>query len=131
VQAETQSTTTKAAASKTKVTATKSTHTPSTKPAAAKKAAPKTRMGTVKPVLDQQGVPTGWTLQLASFKERTNAVALQQRLKKLGYKAYIRNKGDLSKVFVGPDLQKKVIERLKAELKRKLKLDGLVLRFRP
>ncbi|WP_421863619.1 SPOR domain-containing protein [Motiliproteus sp.] len=84
-----------------------------------------------KPVLDQQGVPVGWTLQLASFKERANAVALQQKLIQRGYKAYIRQKGPLSKVFVGPDNQKSRIEQLKQQLKREVKLDGLVLRYRP
>ncbi|MEH6470581.1 MAG: SPOR domain-containing protein [Halopseudomonas sp.] len=95
------------------------------------KVATKSSMGTDKPVLDKQGVPAAWTLQLASFKERTNAEALQQRLLKRGYKSYIRAKGELSKVFVGPDLQRSVIEGLKVELKRELKLEGLVLRFKP
>lgn len=91
----------------------------------------KSSLGAEMPVLDQQGVPVGWTLQLASFKERANAEALQQRLLKRGYQAYIRDKGALSKVFVGPDLQKTAIDSLKVELKREFKLDGLVLRFRP
>lgn len=84
-----------------------------------------------KPVLDQQGVPVGWTLQLASFKDRANAVALQQKLISRGYKAYIRHKGELSKVFVGPDNQKSRVEQLKQQLKKEVKLDGLVLRYRP
>ncbi|MEH6823145.1 MAG: SPOR domain-containing protein [Motiliproteus sp.] len=91
----------------------------------------KSTMGKDVPVLDQQGVPTGWTLQLASFKERANAEVLQQRLLKRGYQAYIRDKGELSRVFVGPDLQKSIIDNLKRTLKREFKLDGLVLRFRP
>ncbi|MEH6650960.1 MAG: SPOR domain-containing protein [Motiliproteus sp.] len=90
-----------------------------------------TKMGREKPRLDQQGVPAGWALQLASFKERDNAIALKQKLVKQGYKAYIRDKGDLSKVFVGPDLQRSVLEGVKEDLKRKYKLDGLILRYRP
>lgn len=96
-----------------------------------KTGAVKSKLGTDKPMLDQQGVPVGWTLQLASFKQRANAVALQEKLQKQGFKAYIRNKGELSKVFVGPDLQKSTMQNLKRELKRKFKLDGLILRFRP
>ena len=92
---------------------------------------PRSQIATEKPVLDRQGVPTGWTLQLASFKDRANAQSLQQKLVKRGYKAYLRDKGELTKVFVGPDLQKSVIEGLKLELKRELKLEGLVLRFKP
>ncbi|MFT6914436.1 MAG: DedD protein [Motiliproteus sp.] len=100
-------------------------------PAAAPQPPSTTSMGTEMPVLDQQGVPAGWTLQLASFKKRANAVALQQKLLKRGYRAYIRDKGEISRVFVGPDLQKSVVDDLKDALKKELKLDGLVLRFRP
>ncbi|MFT5719876.1 MAG: DedD protein [Motiliproteus sp.] len=100
-------------------------------PAAVAPAKPITSLGSDIPVLDQQGVVAGWTLQLASFKERSNAVALQKKLLKRGYRAYIRDKGQISRVFVGPDLQKSVIADLKHSLKREFKLDGLVLRFRP
>ncbi|RDE24474.1 SPOR domain-containing protein [Motiliproteus coralliicola] len=99
--------------------------------AAAKPVKPVSTVTKEKPVLDQQGVPVGWTLQLASFKERPNAVSLQQKLIQRGYKAYIRQKGPLSKVFVGPDNQKSRIEQLKLKLKQEVKLDGLVLRYRP
>lgn len=81
------------------------------------------------PVLDTQGVTVAWTLQLASFKDRDNADKLKQRLLKAGYKAYIRQKQDLSKVFVGPDLQRVEMEKLRDRLKKEFKLDGLVLRF--
>lgn len=104
---------------------------PEAKTKAVKPVVPATKMGREKPMLDQQGVPTGWALQLASFKDRGNAIALQKKLLKQGYKAYIRDKGDLSKVFVGPDLQKSVLEGVKKDLKRKYKLDGLILRYRP
>ncbi len=104
---------------------------PSANPPSKPEALTKSTMGKDVPVLDRQGVPAGWTLQLASFKERANAEALQQRLLKRGYQAYIRDKGELSRVFVGPDLQKSIIDNIKQTLKREFKLDGLVLRFRP
>ncbi len=104
---------------------------PSAKPAVQSVVVAKSKLGTDKPMLDQQGVPAGWTLQLASFKERSNAVALQKRLQQKGYKTYIRDKGELSKVFVGPDMQKSTLEGIKRELNRTFKLDGLILRFRP
>lgn len=84
-----------------------------------------------KPQLDKTGVPVAWTLQLASFKERDNALKLRERLLKSGYSAYIRNKNDLSKVFVGPDIQRVVVEKLRRNLKQHYKLDGLILRFVP
>lgn len=84
-----------------------------------------------KPSLDEQGVPVAWTLQLASFKDKNNASALNKRLQDKGYKAYIRHKDDLHKVFVGPDLQRSSIEQLKQDLQQEFKLSGLILRFTP
>lgn len=81
------------------------------------------------PVLDQQGVPVAWTLQLAAFKERSNAERLRDRLIKAGYSAYIREKNALSRVYVGPEVQRTELEMLKSKLARELKLDGLILRF--
>ncbi len=82
-----------------------------------------------RPVLDKQGVPVAWTLQLASFREQGNATALRKKLQQKGYKTYIRRKDALSKVFVGPDLQRSEIEKLRSQLQREFKLDGLILRF--
>ncbi|WP_210395418.1 SPOR domain-containing protein [Motiliproteus sediminis] len=81
------------------------------------------------PVLDKQGVPVAWTLQLAAFKERANAERLRDRLNKAGYSAYIREKNALSRVYVGPEVQRSELEALKRKLSRELKLDGLILRF--
>nr|WP_242521776.1 SPOR domain-containing protein [Motiliproteus sp. SC1-56] len=83
------------------------------------------------PVLDTQGVPVAWTLQLASFRDHGNASKLQARLVKAGYKAYLRQKSELTQVFVGPDVQRSSVEQLRQRLKRDFNLDGLVLRFRP
>lgn len=82
-----------------------------------------------KPKLDTEGVPVAWTLQLASFKDKTNAEKLRARLVKKGYKSYIRQRDGLSKVFVGPDIQRTQIEKLRSQLKKEFKLDGLILRF--
>lgn len=82
-----------------------------------------------KPVLDKEGVPVAWTLQLASFKDAANAANLRAQLLQKGYKAYIRQRDDLHKVFVGPDIQRSEIEKLRGELKQEFKLDGLILRF--
>lgn len=93
------------------------------------KAEPKLTLRNEKPALDQEGVPVAWTLQLASFKDKTNAEKLRVKLIKKGYKAYARERDDLYKVFVGPDIQRTQIEKLRAELKKEFKLDGLILRF--
>jgi len=81
------------------------------------------------PRLDKQGVPVAWTLQLAAFKERANAEGLRDRLIKAGYKAYVREKNALTRVYVGPEVQRAELEQLKIQFHRELKLDGLILRF--
>lgn len=81
------------------------------------------------PRLDQQGVPVAWTLQLAAFKDRGNAEGLRDRLIKAGYKAYVREKSALTRVFVGPEVQRERLEQLKLQFQREMKLEGLILRF--
>jgi DedD protein len=80
-------------------------------------------------VLDQQGVPVAWTLQLASFKDEANARALRKQLLKAGHKVYTRKNGSLVKVYVGPELKKQRLESLKKGLKKDFGLDGLLVRF--
>lgn len=82
-----------------------------------------------KPVLDVQGVPVAWTIQLASFKKIANARQLRKALVDKGYKAYVRRKGEHNKVFVGPDNQRSELDKLRLQLKTEFKLDGLILRF--
>lgn len=81
------------------------------------------------PALDQEGVPVAWTLQLASFRDESNARALRSELLKAGYKVYIRHMAGLIKVFVGPELQRSRLEKLQAQLKEEYALEGIVVRF--
>lgn len=82
-----------------------------------------------KPQLDPQNVPVGWTLQLASFKDEANAKALKKQLISAGHKVYTRQHTDIYKVFVGPDIDRSRLERLKQKLKSDYSLDGLIIRF--
>lgn len=81
------------------------------------------------PALDQEGVPVAWTLQLASFRDESNARALRAELLKAGYKVYIRHMAGLIKVFVGPELQRSRLEKLQLQLKQEYALEGIVVRF--
>ena len=81
------------------------------------------------PVLDQQGVPVAWTLQLASFKDEANAKSLRKQLISEGYKVFTRKQGELVKVYVGPEFQKSRLEGLKAQLKKDFGLSGMIVRF--
>lgn len=81
------------------------------------------------PVLDQQGVPVAWTLQLASFKSEDNAKSLRKQLIDSGYKVFTRKQGDLVKVYVGPEFQKTRLESLHKKLKTDFGLNGIIVRF--
>ncbi|WP_420597615.1 SPOR domain-containing protein [Neptuniibacter sp.] len=81
------------------------------------------------PVLDQQGVPVAWTLQLASFKSEDNAKGLRKQLIENGYKVFTRKQGELVKVYVGPEFQKTRLESLQAKLKQDFGLNGIIVRF--
>lgn len=82
-----------------------------------------------KPELDEQNVPVAWTLQLASFKDESNARVLRKQLIEAGHKVYTRKNADLFKVFVGPDMQRDRLDQLKESLKRDFGLDGIIFRF--
>ncbi len=90
---------------------------------------PVVRVADKRPILDQQNVPVAWTLQLASFKDESNARALRKQLVGAGHKVYTRQNSDLYKVYVGPDLQKDRLDTLKARLKKDFGLDGIIVRF--
>lgn len=85
--------------------------------------------GTDIPQLDEQNVPVAWTLQLASFKDESNARALRKQLIDAGHKVYTRKNDDLFKVYIGPDMQRDRLDQLKESLKNDFGLDGIIFRF--
>lgn len=78
-------------------------------------------------------LPNSWTLQLASFQERANADLLRNRLRESGYKAYVKfrphEQPPLARVFVGPELDRKILDKYKQDLQKQFKLEGIVVRF--
>lgn len=81
--------------------------------------------------LDEAGLPRSWSVQLASLASREGAEALQQKLRAQGYNAYVRSFEGKTRVLVGPVIEKTEAERLRAQLKRQLQLDGFIVRFQP
>jgi DedD protein len=75
----------------------------------------------------------GWVVQLGSFRHQKNVKELLKKLKKAGYRAFSRpiktKSGTLTKVFVGPDLQKNNLEDALSHLKELTKLQGRVTPF--
>ncbi len=86
-----------------------------------------------RPELDSNQLPYAWTLQLGAFSEQKNAFALRDQLRAKGYKAYTQEfTGDkLTRVYVGPELQRSQIETLQKQLRKELKQQDIhIKRYR-
>ena len=77
--------------------------------------------------------PDGWAVQLGSFTVSKNALALRDRLRAKGYTAFIESgftaTGAVSRVFVGPELDRGRAESSMAKLRREMQLEGIVVRY--
>ncbi len=96
-------------------------------PAAAEKAPP------VKPEKDS-GEPQAWVVQMGSFSERANAMALRDRIRGKKYPAYVEAvatpQGTIYRVRVGPERTRAKAEALQARLRKVFNLNGMVFPHR-
>jgi DedD protein len=88
----------------------------------------------VTPVVDKVTIPeSAWTIQLGAFQNAKNINILLKKLNKAGYQAHTIPTevidGELTRVFVGPDVSKEKLEKLLPQLKRLTKLQGKLLPF--
>ena len=64
----------------------------------------------------------GWVVQLGSFSNARNAVALRDKLRKAGYQAFVESAGsgadEVTRVFVGPESKRERSERAVGKLAR-------------
>jgi len=83
------------------------------------------------PRLDQKGLPVTWSIQFASFKSEKSAISERERLRKAGYKAYVRSAatsgGNRFRVLVGPELRVDSANQLKVKLESKYRVKGLIV----
>ncbi|MCC8362272.1 SPOR domain-containing protein [Lysobacter sp. A6] len=105
---------------------------PADKPAAPKPEAPKplaAKPDTAKPVAAAAS-NTGFAVQLAAFSKSADANALRDKLRAAGFSAFTEvvntDKGALTRVRVGPVLNRAEADQLKAQVKSKVGLDGIV-----
>ncbi|ALU42746.1 SPOR domain-containing protein [Pseudoalteromonas rubra] len=74
-----------------------------------------------------------YVIQLGSFSHKSNVDALTKKLTQNGFKTFTRPvktpNGTLTKVFVGPDLNKAKLEAKLPELKKLTKLNGRLTQF--
>ena len=75
-------------------------------------------------------VATGFAVQLAAYSKASEATALRDRLRAAGFTAFTESvdtdKGALTRVRVGPVITRAEGDQLKAQVKAKLGLDGVV-----
>ena len=103
------------------------------KPEPPKPAAPKpdvAKAETAKPVAAPAASGTGFAVQLAAFSKSADANALRDKLRAAGFSAFTEvvntDKGALTRVRVGPVLNRAEADQLKAQVKSKVGLDGIV-----
>ena len=76
-------------------------------------------------------VAEGFAIQLGALRSETDANALRDRARKAGFASYVErietSGGVLWRVRVGPELQRSSADRVKAEVKSKLGIDGNVV----
>ncbi|MEI4549901.1 SPOR domain-containing protein [Pseudoalteromonas spongiae] len=74
-----------------------------------------------------------WVIQLGSFSHKANVESLLTKLKGAGFTAFTKPiktpSGTLTKVFVGPELDKQKLESQLPQLKKLTKLNGRVTQF--
>lgn len=75
-----------------------------------------------------------WVIQLGSFRHQKNVKQLLDKLENAGYRAFSRpiktSSGSLTKVFVGPNLNKRELDGALSHLQDVTGLRGKVTRFR-
>ena len=74
-----------------------------------------------------------WVVQLGSFSSKDNASALNEKLRKAGYPAFVeplkRSSGVAYRVRVGPELKRSNAEKLQKKLNKEMKIEGIVVRY--
>jgi len=85
--------------------------------------------------LNQQGLPDAWVVQVGSFTTKEAANKLRDDLQADGQKAYVRtitsNGASISRVYIGPKLDKNQALALKEQMDRRLRMKSIVVRFQP
>ena len=85
---------------------------------------------TPKPATAPAAATTGFAVQLAAFSKPADAVALRDKLRAAGFSAFTEAvttaQGSLTRVRVGPVADRTAADRLKAEVKARVGIDGIV-----
>jgi DedD protein len=80
--------------------------------------------------------PQAWVVLLASFKDAQRAKKLLQRLRAQGFDAYLRQvmlkkqEQHITRVYVGPNINRNEIQKTRKLLQQQFKLNGLVRQYK-
>lgn len=82
-----------------------------------------------KPIV-KPGQVSAWIVQVGSFTSASNAKALRDKLRKMGYSSFVEavkvKQGMSYRVRVGPELTRTLADKLQKQLVKKAKLKGVV-----
>lgn len=85
--------------------------------------------------LTDKGLPEGWIIQVVSLRAQESANKLRDELQNEGHRAYVRSvslaSGTVYRVFIGPKQSESEANTLKLQLDKRLKVNSLVLPFKP
>jgi len=77
---------------------------------------------------------TAWVIQVGSFSSKKNAMALRNKLRKKKYHAFVeavKKKSELSyRVRIGPEVKKVTAESAQKRLKKEMKINGIVMKYK-
>jgi len=77
---------------------------------------------------------TAWIIQVGSFSSKKNALALQNKLRKKKYHAFVeavKKKSKVSyRVRIGPEVKKSSAEITMKRLKKEMKINGIVMKYK-
>ena len=85
--------------------------------------------------LNSQGIPDAWVVQVGSFSTKESANKVRDALQADGFKAYVRTlpngSATISRVYIGPKLDKTQALAIKTQIDKRLKVNSLVMHFQP
>ena len=86
-------------------------------------------------VIDSDGVPVAWILQVASVSSDEKAQALRKRLLSMNQKAYVkkvpRGGKSLYRVYIGPKFERAQLEKIQAQIDAEFGVASMIARYVP
>lgn len=84
---------------------------------------------------DQDLHKRAWVVQMGSFKEKSNARRLADKLRSAGFKAFMHSvkskKGEQTRVYIGPETKLVEASSLSKKIEHQLNLKGIIVSYKP